>query len=150
MTGCNSQLIAATYLGGTSVIMPRLDLAATPTVLARERITLMATVPAIYALLLGRSDLTDADVGHLRWAGVRRGADRDVVGRCAAVEVRRRRGVQWLWDDSTSSLTTLLPDCDALGHADSVGYAVPSVDIAVKAVGDDTTTGSCWCAGQTS
>ncbi|MGC1151440.1 class I adenylate-forming enzyme family protein, partial [Mycobacterium sp.] len=39
VTGCNSQLIAATYLGGTSVIMPALDLSATPTVLARERIT---------------------------------------------------------------------------------------------------------------
>src|ERR1700753_1912954 len=69
VTGCNSQLIAATYLGGTSVIMPALDLSAMPFVLARERITLMVTVPAIYALLLGRSDLADADVSHLRWVG---------------------------------------------------------------------------------
>ena len=85
--------------GGTSVIMPALDLPAIPTVLARERITLMVTVPAIYALLLGRSELADADVSHLRWVGYGGAPIATSLVDALRSRVRQRRRVQWLRDD---------------------------------------------------
>ena len=147
VTGCNSQLIAATYLGGTSVIMPALDLPAMSTVLARERITLMVTVPAIYALLLGRSDLADADVRHLRWVGYGGAPIATSLVDALRSKFANAKVFNGYGMTETSSLTTVLPDGDALGHADSVGYAVPSVDIAVKPVGDDATTGELLVRG---
>lgn len=41
----------------------------------------------------------------------------------------------------TASLLTVLPDQDAVAHADSVGYAVPSVDLGVVPNGDDPNEG---------
>jgi acyl-CoA synthetase (AMP-forming)/AMP-acid ligase II len=38
-------------------------------------------------------------------------------------------------------LMTVLPDSDAVDHADSVGYAVPSVDLGVIPSGDDPAVG---------
>jgi acyl-CoA synthetase (AMP-forming)/AMP-acid ligase II len=147
VTGCNSQLIAATYLGGTSVIMPALDLPAMPTVLARERITLMVTVPAIYALLLGRSDLADADVSHVRWVGYGGAPIAPSLVDALRSTFANAAVFNGYGMTETSSLTTVLPDRDALAHADSVGYAVPSVDIAVEPLGDDPTTGELLVRG---
>ena len=147
VTGCNSQLIAAAYLGGTSVIMPALDLPGLPNVLARERITMMVTVPAIYALLLGRSDLATADVSHVRWVGyggapIATSLVDALRSKFSNAEVFNGYGMT-----ETSSLTTLLPDRDALAHADSVGYAMPSVDIALQPGGDDANTGELLVRG---
>ena len=80
--------------------------------------------------------------------GIRRRADRGASlvdalrSKFVSAEVFNGYGMT-----ETSSLTTLLPDGDALEHADSVGYAVPSVDIAVKPVGDDATTGELLVRG---
>jgi acyl-CoA synthetase (AMP-forming)/AMP-acid ligase II len=41
----------------------------------------------------------------------------------------------------SASLMTVLPDAEAVEHADSVGYAVPSVDIGVIPLGDDPAVG---------
>jgi acyl-CoA synthetase (AMP-forming)/AMP-acid ligase II len=69
VTGCNTQLLTATYLDGTAVIIPALDLPGLSTSLVAERITFMVTVPAIYALLLRRPEFGSADMGHIRWLG---------------------------------------------------------------------------------
>ena len=42
---------------------------------------------------------------------------------------------------------TVLPDRDAVEHADSVGYAVPVVDLAVAPIGDDPTVGELLARG---
>jgi len=47
----------------------------------------------------------------------------------------------------TASLMTVLPDEEAIEHADSVGYAVPSVDIGVIPFGDDPAVGELVCRG---
>ena len=57
VTGCNSQLLAATRLGGASVIMPALNLDELIATLTAERISVMVTVPAIYALCCGTRPL---------------------------------------------------------------------------------------------
>ena len=50
VTGCNSQLLVALYVGGTAVIMPAFDVAAFLRAIEEERIDVMVTVPAIYWL----------------------------------------------------------------------------------------------------
>ena len=48
VTGCNSQLLVAFYVGGTAVIMPVFEVGAFLDAIAEERIDTMVTVPAIY------------------------------------------------------------------------------------------------------
>ncbi|BBY32161.1 class I adenylate-forming enzyme family protein [Mycolicibacter minnesotensis] len=141
VTGCNSQLLIAVYTGGTAVIMPSLSLPDLIATLPAQRISSMVTVPAIYALLLRHPDFAAVDVSGVRWVGYG-GAPtapalvrslRDAFG---AATVFNAYGMT-----ETASLMTVLPDCDALAHADSVGYVVPSGEIGVVPIGDDPGTG---------
>src|ERR1700739_2147023 len=67
VTGCNSQLLAAARIGGASVILPALNLDELIATLITERISLMVTVPAIYALLLRHKGFAVANVSAVRW-----------------------------------------------------------------------------------
>lgn len=131
VTGCNSQLLAATRLGGASVIMPTLNLDKLIGTLTAERISVMVTVPAIYSLLLRHSGFADVDVSGVRWVGyggapIAPSLVRSVQGAFGQATVFNGYGMT-----ETASLMTVLPDRDAVEHADSVGYAVPSVDLGV-------------------
>jgi long-chain acyl-CoA synthetase len=48
----------------------------------------------------------------------------------------------------TSSLTSFLPHEEASEHADSVGFAMPVVDLAVDEPDPKTAWASCWCAAE--
>ncbi|MEO8814718.1 MAG: class I adenylate-forming enzyme family protein [Mycobacterium sp.] len=128
-TGCNSQLLAAAYTGGTSVIMPALNLPELIATLPAERISFMVTVPAVYSLLLRHNDFAGSDVSRVRWVGyggapIAPSLVRSLREAFPAATVFNGYGLT-----ETASLTTMLPDSDAVEYADSVGYAVPSVDI---------------------
>ena len=137
VTGCNSQLLAATGLGGASVIMPALNLDELIATLPAERISLMVTVPAIYALLLRHKNFSATEVSGVRWVGyggapIAPSLVRSVKDAFSQATVFNGYGMT-----ETASLMTVLPDYDAVEHADSVGYAVPSVDLGVIPFGDD-------------
>lgn len=51
------------------MIMPTLNLDELITVLTTERISLMVTVPAVYALLLRHKAFAGTDVSGVRWVG---------------------------------------------------------------------------------
>jgi acyl-CoA synthetase (AMP-forming)/AMP-acid ligase II len=139
-TGCNSQLLVAAYTGGAAVIMPTLDLAGLITALSAERISSMVTVPAIYALLLRHPDFAGADVSGVRWVGYG-GAP---IAPTLVRSLREAFGTMVFNGygmTETASLMTALPDSDAVEHADSVGYVMPSGDIGVVPLGGDPTTG---------
>jgi acyl-CoA synthetase (AMP-forming)/AMP-acid ligase II len=141
VTGCNSQLLAATRLGGASVIMPTLNLDELIATLPAERISLMVTVPAVYALLLRHKAFSGADVSGVRWVGyggapIAPSLVRSVKDAFGQATVFNGYGMT-----ETASLMTVLPDRDAVAHADSVGYAVPSVDLGVIPFLDDAGSG---------
>ncbi|MFF4935206.1 class I adenylate-forming enzyme family protein [Streptomyces griseofuscus] len=149
VTGCNAQFIVAACLGGTSVIMPELDLPRLAAVLAEERISLLVTVPAVYSLLLRHPAFIGADVSGVRWlayggAPIAPSLVRSVKEAFPAATVINGYGMT-----ETASLITVLPDQDAAKHADSVGYAVPSVDLGVVPTGDDPYTGELVVRGAT-
>lgn len=138
VTGCNSQLLAATRLGGAAVIMPALDLDGLIAAVPDEQISLMVTVPAIYALLLRHKDFADADVTGVRWVGyggapIAPSLVRSVKNAFPQAIVFNGYGMT-----ETASLMTVLPEAEAIEHADSVGYAVPSVDLGVIPIDDGT------------
>lgn len=141
VTGCNSQLLAAARLGGASVIMPALNLETLVTALSAERVSVMVTVPAIYSLLLRHKGFAGADVSAVRWVGyggapIAPSLVRSVKNAFPHATVFNGYGMT-----ETASLMTVLPDRDAIEHADSVGYAVPSVDLGVIPLGDEPRVG---------
>jgi acyl-CoA synthetase (AMP-forming)/AMP-acid ligase II len=141
VTGCNSQLLVATYVGGVSVIMPALDLGQLIAALSAERISSMVTVPAVYALLLRHNDFAGTDVSGIRWVGyggapIAPSLVTSVKNAFPQAAVFNGYGMT-----ETASLMTVLPDEEAVEHADSVGYAVPSVDLGVVVYGDDPAVG---------
>jgi len=137
VTGCNSQLLAAARVGGAAVIMPALNLDDLIATVPEERISLMVTVPAIYSLLLRHKEFSSADVSGVRWVGyggapIAPSLVRSVKDAFPQATVFNGYGMT-----ESASLMTVLPDDDAVEHADSVGYAVPSVDLGVIPFGDD-------------
>jgi acyl-CoA synthetase (AMP-forming)/AMP-acid ligase II len=141
VTGCNSQLLAATGVGGASVIMPALNLDELIAALPTERISLMVTVPAVYSLMLRHKGFAATDVSGVRWVGyggapIAPSLVRSVKEAFAQATVFNGYGMT-----ETASLMTVLPDHDAVEHADSVGYSVPSVDLGVIPFGDDPAEG---------
>jgi acyl-CoA synthetase (AMP-forming)/AMP-acid ligase II len=132
VTGCNTQLLTAAYVGGASIVLPALDLDAVLDVVARERVSFLVTVPAVYALLLRHPGFAAADTSSVRWVGYGGApiaasqvhALRAAFPRC---EVFNGYGMT-----ETASLMTCLPNGEAAEHADSVGYAVPVVDLAIE------------------
>jgi acyl-CoA synthetase (AMP-forming)/AMP-acid ligase II len=137
VTGCNSQLLAAARLGGASVIMPALNLDEMIATLPAERISLMVTVPAVYALLLRHKAFPDADVSGVRWVGYGGAPIAPSLVRSVKEGFPHATVFNGYGMTETASLMTVLPDHDAVEHADSVGYAVPSVDLAVIPFDDD-------------
>ncbi len=72
VTGCNSQLLVAVYLGGTTVIMPQFEVGAFLEAIEAERIDVLTTVPAIYWLAINhprfpRDRPVHGDHAVVRW-----------------------------------------------------------------------------------
>lgn len=147
VTGCNTQLLAATRLGGAAVIMPALNLDELVATLTAERISVMGTVPAIYALLLRHKDFAAADVSGVRWVGyggapIAPSLVRSVKNAFPQAAVSNAYGMT-----ETASLMTVLPDAESIEHADSVGYAAPSVDLGVLPTEDGQLVGELVARG---
>jgi acyl-CoA synthetase (AMP-forming)/AMP-acid ligase II len=147
VTGCNSQLLTAAYVGGTSVIMPALDLAGLIATLPSERISSLVTVPAVYALLLRHNDFSNADVSGVRWVGYGGAPIAPSLVKAVKSAFPYATVFNGYGMTETASLMTVLPDREAIDHADSVGYAVPSVDLGVVAYGDDPAVGELVARG---
>ncbi len=145
VTGCSSQLLAIARLGGTAVIMPTLNLNLLIATLTAERVSLMVTVPAVYALLLRHKDFAKTDVSGVGWvcyggAPIAPSLVRAVKNALPQAMVFNGYGIT-----ESASLMTVLPDRDVIDNADSVGYAVPSEDLGLVPNGDDPRVGE-WVA----
>ncbi|WP_197505750.1 class I adenylate-forming enzyme family protein [Mycobacterium sp. 852002-53434_SCH5985345] len=137
VTGCNTQLLVAARLGGASVIMPALNLDALIATLGAERISVMVTVPAVYALMLRQNAFADADVSSVRWVGYGGAPIAPSLVRAVQDAFPQATVFNGYGMTETASLMTVLPSRDAVKHADSVGYAVPSVDLGLIPFGGD-------------
>jgi long-chain acyl-CoA synthetase len=137
VTGLNSQLVAFFYTGGACVIMRSYNTAAMIEMIERFKVTVTFKVPTMYTLMLVNEALDRCDMASLRLAAYG-GAPMDPE---TIVSLQKRLGVD-LFNayglTETSSLTTVLPACDALRKAGSVGLAVSGVSLRiVDADGND-------------
>jgi acyl-CoA synthetase (AMP-forming)/AMP-acid ligase II len=121
--------------------MPSLSLPAFIEAIPAQRISSMVTVPAIYALLLRHPEFASADVSGVRWVGYGGAPTAPALVR----SLRDAFGAATVFNGygmtETASLMTVLPDSDAIAHADSVGYVVPSGQIGVVPTGGDPGVG---------
>ena len=130
VTGLNSQLVAFCYTGGTCVLMRRYSTDAMIELIERHGITVLFNVPTMYTLMLMSEALDKSDTSSLRIATYG-GAPMDPqtiadLQDRLALDLYNAYGLT-----ETSSLTTVLPACDALRKAGSVGLPVSGVCLRV-------------------
>jgi acyl-CoA synthetase (AMP-forming)/AMP-acid ligase II len=132
VTGCNSQLIPLLEQGGrVEILASGLDLDGFCRAIAENGINQLVSVPAIYHALLRHPGFAELDVSGVRWVSYG-GApiDESLVARIMKAFPNARVGNGFGLTE-TSSLTSFLPHEEAAEHADSVGFAMPVVDLAI-------------------
>ena len=129
VTGCNSQLLVTTELGGTTVIMPAFDVQAFLATIRDEHIDLLTSVPAIYWLAICQANFHDFDISHVRWVTYG-GAPTppELVARIGEAFPNARLGNGFGLTE-TSSVATFLPHEYCRTHAQTVGVAAPVVEV---------------------
>jgi long-chain acyl-CoA synthetase len=137
VTGCNSQLLVALELGGTTVIMPTFEVGAFLRAIADERIDMLTTVPAIYWLAISRPEFAQTDVSSVRWASYG-GAPiaPDLVRRIMEAFPNARVGNGFGLTEC-SSIATFLPHEHAESRPETVGFAAPVVDLEIADADDE-------------
>ena len=136
VTGCNSQLLVAVYVGGTTVVMPQFEVNAFLDAIAAERIDILTTVPAIYWLAINQPRFAEVDVSGVRnlsYGGAPIAPD--LVARIVKAFPGARVGNGFGLTE-TSSVTSYLPH-EFVDHADSVGFAAPVCDVRILSPSDD-------------
>ena len=149
VTGCNAQLLVMTELGGrTFVLTNPLDLEGFLRTVGEEGIQMLTSVPAIYHALTRHPQFAQTDLRHVRWVSYG-GAPiaADAVHRIMAAFPDARVGNGFGLTE-TSSLTSFLPHEEAAEHADSVGFAMPVVDLAIDEPDDETGVGELLVRGE--
>jgi len=138
VTGCNSQLLVAMYVGGTAVIMPTFEVGAFLRAIEEEHIDTMVTVPAIYWLAINQPAFASTDISGVRslsYGGAPIAPD--LVARLAKAFPQARLGNGFGLTE-TSSVSTFLPH-EFVAHADSVGFPAPVCDVRLAAALPDGT-----------
>jgi len=133
VTGCNSQLIPLLELGGrVEILASALDLDGFCRAIDPGAVNQLVSVPAIYHALMRFPGFAEIDVSGVRWVSYG-GApiDEAMVARIMKAFPNARVGNGFGLTE-TSSLTSFLPHEEAAEHADSVGFAMPVVDLSIE------------------
>jgi len=134
VTGLHSQLVAFAYTGGTCVVMRAYQTAEMIRLMAEHRVTVTFKVPTMYTLMLVNPALERCDLSALRLAcyGGAPMAPETII------QLQQRLGVDLINAyglTEATSLVTILPPCDALRKAGSIG--LPTTGNRLKVVDDD-------------
>lgn len=131
VTGCNTQMMVAAFLGGTSVVMPQFDRDRFIAAISAERINFIITVPAIYALILRTPEFEALDRTRVRWLAYGGAPIAPSLVRQLKQAFPNARLANGFGMTETTSIIAALPDEDSFEYADSVGYAVPTIDLGI-------------------
>jgi long-chain acyl-CoA synthetase len=149
VTGCNSQLLVLGELGGRAYILTNaLDLDGFLRTASEERIQMLTSVPAVYHALTRHPRFAQTDLSHVRWvsyggAPIAIDSVHRIIDAFPDARVGNGFGLT-----ETSSLTSFLPHEEAAEHADSVGFAMPVVDLALDRPDPETGVGELLVRGQ--
>ncbi len=148
VTGCNSQLIPTLELGGrVEMLANALDLDGFFEAVGAHGVDQLVSVPAVYHAVLRHPKFPELDVSRVRWvsyggAPIAASLVHQIKEAFPGARVGNGFGLT-----ETSSLTSFLPDEEAAEHADSVGFAMPVVDLALKEVDPQSGAGELLVRG---
>jgi acyl-CoA synthetase (AMP-forming)/AMP-acid ligase II len=148
VTGCNSQLIPMLEIGGRiEILSGPLDFEGFFTAVGSHGVNQLVSVPAIYHAVIANPAFADLDVSGVRWVSYG-GAPiaESLVERIKEAFPNARVGNGFGLTE-TSSLTSFLPHEEAADHADSVGFAMPVVDLALHEPDPETGVGELLVRG---
>jgi long-chain acyl-CoA synthetase len=148
VTGCNSQLIPVLEFGGrVEILSGPLDLDGFFTAVGENGVNQLVSVPAIYHAVLRHPRFPELDVSRVRWISYG-GAPiaESLVHRIMEAFPNARVGNGFGLTE-TSSLTSFLPHEEAAEHADSVGFAMPVVDLALDEADPESGVGELLVRG---
>ncbi len=148
VTGCNSQLIPTLELGGrVEILSGPLDLDGFFEAVGSHGVNQLVSVPAIYHAVVRHPKFGELDVSRVRWVSYG-GAPiaESLVHRIKDAFPQARVGNGFGLTE-TSSLTSFLPHEEAEEHADSVGFALPVVDLALDEPDPQTGVGELLVRG---
>jgi long-chain acyl-CoA synthetase len=148
VTGCNSQLIPMLELGGrVEILSGPLDFEGFFTAVGSHGVNQLVSVPAIYHAVIRHPAFAALDVSGVRWVSYG-GAPiaESLVERIKEAFPNARVGNGFGLTE-TSSLTSFLPHEEAADHADSVGFAMPVVDLALHEPDPETGVGELLVRG---
>src|SRR3954452_15108077 len=131
VTGCNSQLLPTLADGGATIVMPVFEVQRFLRAIVEENVRVVTSVPAIFWYALCRPEAASYDfskVEHATYGGAPIAPS--LVARIKAGFPHARVGNGFGLTE-TSSVSTFLPHEYADTHADSVGFAAPTVDLRV-------------------
>ena len=148
VTGCNSQLLITTMLGGTTVIMVAFEVQEFLKVVVQEHINCLTTVPAIYWLAMNQPNFGDFDMSQVRWVTYG-GAPTapDVIARIRSAFPNARLGNGFGLTE-TSSVSTFLPDEYCETRPETVGFTAPPVEVDLANVDETSGVGELLIRGQ--
>jgi len=132
VTGCNSQLIPVLELGGrVEILASALDIDGFFRAVADNRVNQLVSVPAIYHAVMRHPRFAELDVSDVRWISYGGAPIADSLVHAIKRAFPNARVGNGFGLTETSSLTSFLPHEEAAEHADSVGFAMPVVDLAL-------------------
>ncbi len=129
VTGCNSQLLPALSLGGTTVVLPAFEVHSFLKSITDERINLLTSVPAIYWLAMNQPEFADLDLRGVEYvlyggAPIPPELVRRIMRAFPGARVGNGFGLS-----ETASIATFLPHEYAESRPETVGFAAPPVEL---------------------
>jgi acyl-CoA synthetase (AMP-forming)/AMP-acid ligase II len=116
--------------GGELHFMEHFDARASLALMQREKITIWASVPSVFALQLELPEFESYDLSHLEmiiWEGA--AMSEAMIRRLAAIEPRL--ATNYGMTETTSAITVLEPTSDVELLANTVGGAFPGVEVRI-------------------
>jgi acyl-CoA synthetase (AMP-forming)/AMP-acid ligase II len=148
VTGCNSQLIPELELGGrVEILTNALDIDGFFAAVAEDRVNQLVSVPAIYHAVMRHPRFAELDVSDVRWISYGGAPIAESLVHAIKDAFPNARVGNGFGLTETSSLTSFLPHEEAAEHADSVGFAMPVVDLALDAPDSRTGVGELLVRG---
>jgi long-chain acyl-CoA synthetase len=136
VTGCNSQLIPMLQVGGrVEILSSPLDLDGFFEAVGSHGVNQLVSVPAIYHAVIGHPRFAALDVSGVRWVSYGGAPIAESLVRRIGEAFPNARLGNGFGLTETSSLTSFLPHEEVQQHADSVGFALPVVDLAIDQPG---------------
>jgi long-chain acyl-CoA synthetase len=148
VTGCNSQLLPTLERGGrVELLSGPLDFDGIFKAIGEHGVNQLVSVPAIYHALIRHPSFPKLDVGNVRWVSYGGAPIAETLVHQIKDAFPNARVGNGFGLTETCSLTSFLPHEEAAEHADSVGFAMPVVDVALADIDESTGAGELLVRG---